>query len=378
MKDFIKKNVRVIALLFIVILLSVVGVTLAINTSDTSNINLITKDIIPNIRYDKDTEGNDIRVLSSDGMMIPVTIDTSDINTVMNKKEVLKLKFWVSGNADNPEESIYDIALHNVDIDCELKDESVKWLLYKNNNLLYNGNLSPRYDTMPNNRLLLTDTQQDLTLNEDEYLVVIYIEESCHGNISECKDKNDQSNLLGKKIKAEISIETSTKSKVIHKRETSEKINCMEDNTIVNRPVCNPNLIYDGSNLTLTTISNGIIVNQRSAIDAGKYNVIAKLEKSYKWDDNTNSDYILTCTVKKRSITISTLDQDDSSFASNPEYISAINLVEGHKVNSIKLERIKTDTNDIISPSRAIIYDQNGNDVTSNYSINYQSVGRVK
>ncbi len=378
MKDFIKKNVRVIALLFIVILLSVVGVTLAINTSDTSNINLITKDIIPNIRYDKDTEGNDIRVLSSEGMMIPVTIDTSDINTVMNKKEVLKLKFWVSGNADNPEESIYDIALHNVDIDCELKDESVKWLLYKNNNLLYNGNLSPRYDTMPNNRLLLTDTQQDLTLNEDEYLVAIYIEESCHGNISECKDKNDQSNLLGKKIKAEISIETSTKSKVIHKRETSEKINCMEDNTIVNRPVCNPNLIYDGSNLTLTTISNGIIVNQRSAIDAGKYNVIAKLEKSYKWDDNTNSDYILTCTVKKRSITISTLDQDDSSFASNPEYISTINLVEGHKVNSIKLERIKTDTKDIISPSRAIIYDQNGNDVTSNYSINYQSVGRVK
>ena len=378
MKDFIKKNVRVIALLFIVILLSVVGVTLAINTSDTSNINLITKDIIPNIRYDKDTEGNDIRVLSSEGTMIPVTIDTSDINTVMNKKEVLKLKFWVSGNADNPEESIYDIALHNVDIDCELKDESVKWLLYKNNNLLYNGNLSPRYDTMPNNRLLLTDTQQDLTLNEDEYLVAIYIEESCHGNISECKDKNDQSNLLGKKIKAEISIETSTKSKVIHKRETSEKINCMEDNTIVNRPVCNPNLIYDGSNLTLTTISNGIIVNQRSAIDAGKYNVIAKLEKSYKWDDNTNSDYILTCTVKKRSITISTLDQDDSSFASNPEYISAINLVEGHKVNSIKLERIKTDTKDIISPSRAIIYDQNGNDVTSNYSINYQSVGRVK
>lgn len=378
MKDFIKKNVRVIALLFIVILLSVVGVTLAINTSDTSNINLITKDIIPNIRYDKDTEGNDIRVLSSEGTMIPVTIDTSDINTVMNKKEVLKLKFWVSGNADNPEESIYDIALHNVDIDCELKDESVKWLLYKNNNLLYNGNLSPRYDTMPNNRLLLTDTQQDLTLNEDEYLVAIYIEESCHGNISECKDKNDQSNLLGKKIKAEISIETSTKSKVIHKRETSEKINCMEDNTIVNRPVCNPNLIYDGSNLTLTTISNGIIVNQRSAIDAGKYNVIAKLEKSYKWDDNTNSDYILTCTVKKRSITISTLDQDDSSFASNPEYISTINLVEGHKVNSIKLERIKTDTKDIISPSRAIIYDQNGNDVTSNYSINYQSVGRVK
>lgn len=378
MSNFIKKNVRVIAIFFVVILLSAVGVTLAINANKGSNINLITKDIVPNIKYDKDSEGNDISVLSSEGVMTPVTIDTSDINTVMNKKEVLKLRFWVSGNIDNPEESIYDIALHNVNIDCELKDESVKWLLYKNNNLLYSGNFSPMYDAMPNNRLLLTDTQQDLTLNEDEYLVAIYIEDSCPGDINECKDKVDQSNLLGKTIKADISIETSTKSKVVHERITTDKVSCNEDDTIVNKPVCNPNLIYNGSNLTLTTFSDGIEVNQNSVVDAGKYNIIAKLAKGYKWDDNTNSDYILTCTVKKRSITISTLDQDDSSFASNPEYISTINLVEGHKVNSIKLERIKTDTNDIISPSRAIIYDQNGNDVTSNYSINYQSVGRVK
>ena len=43
MSNFIKKNVRVIAIFFVVILLSAVGVTLAINANEGSNINLITK-----------------------------------------------------------------------------------------------------------------------------------------------------------------------------------------------------------------------------------------------------------------------------------------------------------------------------------------------
>lgn len=378
MKSFIKNNAKVFILLLAFILLSVVGVTLAINLNDSSNINLSTRDVVPNVRYDKDNNGNDISRLSSEGALIPITIDTSDINSVMNKKEALKLRFWVSGIADNPEESIYDIALHNVDIDCELKDESVKWLLYKNNSLLYSGNFSPTFDIMPDNRLLLTETQQNLTLNEDEYLIVIYIEEACPGNIEECELKNDQSSLLGRKIKADISIETSTKSKVVHERNTSDKIDCKGDNTIVSRPVCNPNLVYNGNNLSLTTISPGIVVNQSSATTTGKYNIIAKLEDGYKWDDDTNGEYILTCMVKKRSITISSLDQNDSSFVSSPMYVSALNLVDGHKISSIRLERIKTDTSDIISPSGAIIYDQNNNDVTDNYLINYQSTGKVK
>ena len=90
----------------------------------------------------------------------------------------------------NPENSIYDVAIHDFNVDCELRTEDLKWRLYKNGTLLSSGNLSPKFDTMSNNRLVLTEIQQDLTTTKDEYVFLLWISESCSGDIANCSKEH--------------------------------------------------------------------------------------------------------------------------------------------------------------------------------------------
>ena len=55
---------------------------------------------------------------------------------------------------------------------------------------------------MPNNRMVLTETQEDLTTNEDTYILLIYIGESCTGDIDTCNSEYDQSKFLNKTFSA--------------------------------------------------------------------------------------------------------------------------------------------------------------------------------
>ena len=119
----------------------------------------------------------------------------------------------VTGSSSNPDNTIYDISLRNIDMSNALKSEYVKWRLYKNGTLLSEGNFSPTFDTRENNRLVLTNTQQDLTTNTDTYVYLMWISEACTGDLSTCDITKNQDKLLGKIFNAQIKLEASTKSK---------------------------------------------------------------------------------------------------------------------------------------------------------------------
>ena len=379
MKNFVKNNVKILTLLSILIVLGIISATLALTLRfGPTSISAETANVIVNIRYEKDGENNDITSITSTGNLVPITLDTSSITNVTNSSDVLKYKFWVSGDASNPNRSIYDVSLNNIVMDCELKNTYVKWLLYKNNSLLSSGSFSPTFDTIPNNRMILTSTQQDLTTTEDEYLFAMYIEDTC-SDLSNCPSAVDQSSLLGRSFSGSINIETSTKSKKTNTRTTGEALDCSGEPTIIVKPVCVDNLVYNGTSQSLlsTAVPSGVTVNQSSATNAGEYNITASLNTGYKWSDESTGDYVLTCKMNKRSITISTQDQVDGSFVSSPAKVNVTNLVTGHTINSISLSTISTNNENLIVPGHAIIYDSGSNDVTSNYIINYQSIGKI-
>ncbi len=382
MKRFIKNNIKLLILLTMVILISVVGATLALTLRfGPTNINIGTANVVVNVRYEKDGQNNDITSITSNGNMIPITLDTSNITNVVNSTNVVKFKFWVSGDSSNPNNSIYDIALNNIIMDCELKNTYVKWVLYKKNTLLSSGNFSPTFDTIPNNRMVLTTTQEDLTTAEDAYLLALYIEDSCSSNnLSNCTSAPDQSSLLGKSFSANIGIDTATKTKKTNTRTTGEAVVCTENNTNVTKPICANNLIYNGSSQSLlnAAVPTGVSVNQSAATNAGEYNITATLSSGYKWsDDDSTEDYVFTCVVGKRSITISTQSQVQGSFVSSPTKVNVTNLVSGHTINSIQLSIISASGGDVIAAGNAIIYDSGSNNVTDNYIINYQSTGKI-
>ena len=377
MKRFIKKNIKLLIVLSVIILISAIGATLALTLRfGPTSISATTANVVVNVRYEKDGGNNDITSITSNGDMIPINLDTSNITNVINSTNVVKFKFWVSGNASNPNRSIYDISLNNITIDCELKNTYVKWVLYKNNQLLGNGNFSPTFDTMPNNRMLLTSTQQDLTTTEDEYLIALYIEDTCT-NINNCQNPLDQSEFLNKNFSASIGIETATKSKKTNTRTTGEAIVC--EKTGVAKPVCKEGPVYTGASQSLfrEAIPNEVTVNQSTGIDAGEYTVTAKLDSGYKWSDGTTEDYVFTCRIYKRGLTIITQDQVQGAFVSSPAKVNTLNLVSGHTINSIQLSTITATDGNIITAGNAIIFDSNSNNVTSNYSVNYENVGKI-
>lgn len=381
MRNLIKNNIRALILIIILIVLGIISATLALRLNFAPiGINADVGNVIVNVRYEKDGD-NDISSITSTGDLTPITLDTSSINNVLNSSNVVKFKFWVSGDASNPNNSIYDIALNNINIDCELKSPYVKWLLYKNNTLLSSGNFSPTFDAMPNNRMVLTSTQENLTTTEDEYLLAIYIEEAC-SDINNCQNVVDQSSLVGRRLLANIGIETSTKAKKTNVRTTSTDEACVVDdnNASVNLLECVDNLVYDGTEQSLIkggTVPTGVTVNQAAGTTAGEYNVTVKLNHGYKWSNDTYGDYTLNCIINKRSITISTQDQCSDSFTSAPAKVNVTNLVSGHTINSIHLNTISAEGGNVITAGHAIIYDSNSNDVTNNYVINYQSTGKI-
>ena len=65
------------------------------------------------------------------GPQHPVLPEPIHLDLVIEDERVLKSTFTVSNVNTNPENTIYDIALHKVEMDCELRSEYVKWRLYK-------------------------------------------------------------------------------------------------------------------------------------------------------------------------------------------------------------------------------------------------------
>ena len=117
----------------------------------------------------------------------------------------------------------------------ELKSLYVKWRLYKNNTLLSEGNFSPSFDVKENNRLVLTEVQQDLTTNTDKYVYLMWISEVCTGDITTCDSTLNQNKYSNKTFNASIKIEASTKTKKELVRTKAVIGDIYEDGRITNR-----------------------------------------------------------------------------------------------------------------------------------------------
>ena len=208
--SFIKNNIKFLIAMLIVIVLGVFGITYALKiaTFNPIGINTTTGNITASITYDS----TNTSTVTSNNKMLPIA-DTLVTGVDVTDERILKIKFMVTGSSSNPDNTIYDISLRNIDMSNALKSEYVKWRLYKNGTLLSEGNFSPAFDIKENNRLVLTNTQQDLTTNTDTYVYLMWISEACTGDLSTCDITKNQDKLLGKTFNAQIKLEASTKTK---------------------------------------------------------------------------------------------------------------------------------------------------------------------
>lgn len=211
MKNIIKNNSKFIIVMLLIIALGITGVTVAIKVGNFNPIaiNTTTGNISATISYDSSVNSSTV---TSTGKMLPIE-DSLVTGTSVADARVLKVKFTVTGKSTNPANSIYDISLRNITMDKELKSLNVKWRLYKNNTLLSSGNFSPSFDVIENNRLVLTNTQQDLTTTASTYVFLMWISETCTGDITSCTNSDNQFKYVGKNFSFNIKLETSTKAK---------------------------------------------------------------------------------------------------------------------------------------------------------------------
>ena len=204
-KDFITKNIKVIISLLVIILIGIVGYTLAV--PKLTNVSIAT--------------GN-YQVVYSGTATLPSSkltpIPDSELTNSSNSDKVMKITFTVKGASSNPTNIpiIYDVSLTDLNLDSELHHKLLKWRLYKNNSQLSEGNFSYDFDAQINNRMVLTNIQQDLhsySSTADSYTFYIWISEQCTGDITNCTEDMDVSSLRNKTLSGNIKIELSTKSK---------------------------------------------------------------------------------------------------------------------------------------------------------------------
>ena len=217
---FKNKNVKVIILEVFLIALGLVGLTLGV------------KYIMNSINVNVDTSKLAIDSMNANvtnGTLMPINDSTVNINTTSN---VLRITFDVKGASTNTGSNIiYDVLL-NLTADCSLKNESVKWNLYKNNNLLTSGTTSPKYDKdVLKGKIMLTDIQQDLvpySKTADKYVFILWMSESCNEeDITKCDISKGLTSLSGgKSISGNIDIRLNSGKKKENKRENIEGDSC--------------------------------------------------------------------------------------------------------------------------------------------------------
>jgi len=171
----------------------------------------------------------------------PILDDTVD----MDSDQVIYIPFTVGGaDVNNVEKVVYDIALADLEVDCNLLSPYMKWKLFKNGELMSEGSLDYKFDTIVNGRLVLTPIQQDLVkYNEnksayDKYEFYMWLSDSCQSeDITECVDSVDQSNMAGKRIKGRIEVELYAEFKKELVRKPSDTLNIK---------TCLNGIVYEG------------------------------------------------------------------------------------------------------------------------------------
>ena len=370
MKEFIKKNLIFILILLIVIGLGIYGITYAVKIANGSrtNLNANTAPMAANVTF----AGSGNGTFTSAGAMSPIS-DSLVTGPNVTDSRVIKIAFTVSGVASNPDNTIYDIALRDTDIDCALRTDLVKWRLYKNGTLLTSGNLSPTFDAMTGDRLVLTETQQDMSTTADSYVLLMWISESCTGDITTCTKEMDQSDYLNKSFEATIKVEMTTKSKKALVRNTASAESCTYTPTAI--PVCNTNLTYNGSSQVLMNTGTDYTLVNASGTNAGDYNVTAVLKEGFKWSDYTTDDKVITCSIAKKTASVAAVAQTikyGQSIATDSTKYTVTGLLNGHTASDVILSASTGKVGEgNVYPTNMRVKDGSNNDVTDNYRITY-------
>lgn len=180
------------------------------------------------LRIDEDAYG-DTSFDSSDIDLKPIL--DSKIET--NLENVIGIHFNVGGSELNDEKNIvYDIALVDLKVDCDLLSPYLKWKLVKNDDEIFSGSFDYHFDTINQGRIVLTTIQQDLVdysenkSDYDHYSFYIWLSDSCQEeSISNCIGEfEDQSNLINKHFSGKIEVELYAKNKEALVRKPSENI----------------------------------------------------------------------------------------------------------------------------------------------------------
>ena len=229
-----KGRIKIKIFYLILFVLVVSGITFALQLSSLS---LAIDTAI--VKIDEEVYG-ETSLDTSNLDLIPIL--DSEVET--NTDNVLKIDFIVGGGIENNREDIiYDIALVDLQVDCNLLSEYVKWKLVKNGEVLSNGSLSYTFDTIKDGRFVLTEIQQDLPLYNDKqewyekYSFYLWISDPCQDDLAVCyANKNivDTSNLMGKVLSGAIEVELYTDSKKELVRKPSAAIDgsmCFDSNT---------------------------------------------------------------------------------------------------------------------------------------------------
>ena len=167
------------------------------------------------------------------------TFDTSELDfkpildsaVETSSDNVIKIDFTVGGASENNNDNIiYDIALVDLDVNCNLLSSYIKWKLVKNGEEISTGSLDYKFDTIVNGRLVLTTVQQDLAdystdqTGYDDYTFYMWFSDSCQSDLSTCISNNqiaDQSKLIGQNLSGKIEVELYTESKKALERKPS-------------------------------------------------------------------------------------------------------------------------------------------------------------
>jgi len=217
-KSFEKKNIYVIIFEVLIIILGVVGVTLATSQVISNR----TKTILVAGMYEVDYQGS-FEVVGTD--LEPISDKLININT---KESVLRAEFSLKGTEKNNEDLIYDIMLKDMNIDCSLLNEYTKWNLYKNGILISEGNFSPNFDSsIVSENYTLTNIQEDLPKYDeeyDDYVLIIWISESCE-DLTTCT-YIDQSNIVNSNISLTAFVAVNNEGKQQLVRTKSQDLSC--------------------------------------------------------------------------------------------------------------------------------------------------------
>ena len=207
------KSVKVILLEIFLIILGVVGLTLGV------------KYIMNNIGINVGTSKlaiDNMNATVSSGNLSPIADSSVNVNTTSG---VLRITFDVKGASTNTGDNIIYDAILNIEADCALKNENIKWNLYKNSTLLTSGTTSPKYDKdVLNGKITLTDTQQDLipySGTADKYVFILWMSDNCtESDITKCDINSGlNSDMSNKTVTGNIDIRLNSGKKKVNNRE---------------------------------------------------------------------------------------------------------------------------------------------------------------